>query len=237
MEWLTRRRPTSRAQKVWPTKPWRHRPAAHLRITPKVRCCVRRPKCCASRADASKLFLNTRRRSRSIAIWCSQYAALGWCKFLTGSIDEVIPLDEQAIRLSPRDPAIGIWYQWIGHVHLLQSRADEAIVWLEKARSANPAHPLIRANGSPLPMRLKGETERAAAELAEARRLSSDDRFSSIARLKAAQYFGSAGRSAPCTKPLISSACARRECRRSEADRSSGIRSPQSHCMFANWWR
>ena len=32
---------------------------------------------------------------------------------------------------------------------------------------------------------LKGETERAAAELAEARRLSGDDRFSSIARLKA----------------------------------------------------
>ena len=32
---------------------------------------------------------------------------------------------------------------------------------------------------------LKGETERAAAELAEARRLSGDDRYSSIARLKA----------------------------------------------------
>ena len=29
----------------------------------------------------------------------------------------------------------------IGLVHLLQSRIDEAIVWLEKARSANPGHP------------------------------------------------------------------------------------------------
>jgi hypothetical protein len=37
---------------------------------------------------------------------------------------------------------------------------------------------------------LKGETQRVAAELAEARRLSSDGRFSNIARLKAAQYFG-----------------------------------------------
>ena len=32
---------------------------------------------------------------------------------------------------------------------------------------------------------LRGETERAIAELAEARRLSSDDRFSSIAQLRA----------------------------------------------------
>jgi TolB-like protein/class 3 adenylate cyclase len=115
--------------------------------------------------------------------------ALGWCKFLTGSMEEVIPRIEQAIRLSPRDPAIPIWYQWIGNVHLLQSHIDEAIVWLEKARNANPAHPLIRgwlasAYG------LKGETEHAAAGLAEARKLSSDGRFSSIAHLKAAQYFG-----------------------------------------------
>jgi hypothetical protein len=32
---------------------------------------------------------------------------------------------------------------------------------------------------------LRGETERAAAELAEARRLSSDNHFSSVARVKA----------------------------------------------------
>jgi class 3 adenylate cyclase len=33
---------------------------------------------------------------------------------------------------------------------------------------------------------LRGDTERAAAELAEARRLAGDDRYSSIARLKVA---------------------------------------------------
>ena len=37
---------------------------------------------------------------------------------------------------------------------------------------------------------LNGETERAAEELAEARRLSSDDRFSSLARLRAFTYRG-----------------------------------------------
>ena len=37
---------------------------------------------------------------------------------------------------------------------------------------------------------LRGETERAAAELAEARRLVGDDRYTSCARLKAVAYFG-----------------------------------------------
>jgi len=108
---------------------------------------------------------------------------LGWCKWLTGSIDEVIPLAEQAIRLSPRDPYIANRYGRIGAVHLLQSRTDEAIVWLKKGRNADPRQPynhafLASAYG------LKGEPDHAAAELAEARRLFGDDRFSSIARLR-----------------------------------------------------
>jgi tetratricopeptide (TPR) repeat protein len=45
---------------------------------------------------------------------------LGWCKLYAGSLEEVIPLVEQAIRLSPRDPYIGAWYHLIGTVHLLQ---------------------------------------------------------------------------------------------------------------------
>src|SRR6516165_4766381 len=67
---------------------------------------------------------------------------LGWCKLYAGSIEEVIPLMEQAIRLSPRDPWIGHLYYLIGTVYLLQSHTDEAIVWLEKARShAYPTDP------------------------------------------------------------------------------------------------
>ena len=115
--------------------------------------------------------------------WVFAYVALGACKLLTGEIEEAIPLAEQAIRLSPRDPNIGIMYDRIGYVHLLQSRIDQAILWSEKARSANPAHPLYRAHLASA-YALKGETERAAAELAEARRLTADSRYSSIALLK-----------------------------------------------------
>jgi tetratricopeptide (TPR) repeat protein len=112
------------------------------------------------------------------------FFALGVCKLATGSIDETIPLEEQAIRLSPRDPVVFNRYLVIGQVQLLQSHIDEAIVWLERARTANsvsqfPHALLASAYG------LKGDRVRAAAELAEARRLSSDDRYSNLARLKA----------------------------------------------------
>jgi tetratricopeptide (TPR) repeat protein len=120
--------------------------------------------------------------------WVSAYHLIGLCKLYIGPIEEVIPAQEHAIRLSPRDPVIGTLYMRIGLVHLLQSRTEEAILWLEKARNANPARPQHHAVLASA-YALKGETERAGAELVEARRLSGDDRFSSITRLKAADYF------------------------------------------------
>jgi predicted Zn-dependent protease len=69
-------------------------------------------------------------------------------------------------------------------VHLLQSHTDEAIAWLEKARAAVPGIPVFHSTLASA-YALNGETERAAAELAEARRLASDDRYSSIARWRA----------------------------------------------------
>jgi adenylate cyclase len=101
----------------------------------------------------------------------------------------MIPLHEQAIRLSPRDPQISIWYFRIGVAHLLQSRIDEAIVWLERARGANAALPYAHSHLASA-YALKGETERAIIELAQARKLSGDNRYSSFARLKAIQYWG-----------------------------------------------
>jgi tetratricopeptide (TPR) repeat protein len=66
-------------------------------------------------------------------------SCLADCKLYTGAIEEVIPLQEEAIRLSPRDPYISNMYGRIGRVHLVQSRIDEAIRWCEKAIRANPA--------------------------------------------------------------------------------------------------
>ena len=111
--------------------------------------------------------------------------SLAQCKFLTGgSDDESIRLTEQAIRLSPRDSFVAFRYFWIGFVHLLQSRTDEAIAWLEKARRADPriAPPHYFLAGA---YGLKGELDRAKAELAEAEKLTGSDRYSTITRVRA----------------------------------------------------
>ena len=109
---------------------------------------------------------------------------LGQCKTFTGALEQTIPLVEQAIRLSPRDPLVGHFYLEIGRVHLLRSRTGEAIAWLEKARGAMPEHSAFHAYLAAA-YGLIGEIDRAAAELAVARRLALDDRFSSLSRLQA----------------------------------------------------
>ena len=120
------------------------------------------------------------------AVWALSY--LAQCKLLIGPIEEAIPLEQQAIRLSPREPRIGWWYWVIGNVHLLQSHTDEAIGWYERARSSIPAAPVLHSRLASA-YGLKGEIERAAAELAEARRLSPVYRNASLTRLRAG-YWG-----------------------------------------------
>jgi tetratricopeptide (TPR) repeat protein len=121
--------------------------------------------------------------------WVSAIAALGFCKLMTGSIGEAMQAQERAIRLDPRGPLIWLYNFWIGQIHLLQSRVEKAIPWFEKARSANPEHPLPHAYLASS-YAFRGEVERAAAELEEARRLSGDDRYTTITRLRSVGFFG-----------------------------------------------
>jgi tetratricopeptide (TPR) repeat protein len=114
--------------------------------------------------------------------------ALGECKLMTGSIEDVISIEEQAIRLSPLDANIAGRYWRIGMVHLLQSRTAEAIPWFEKARAANPSLHVVHAALASA-YGLEGETEHAAAELAEARRLAGEGSYSSIAKMRAGAWW------------------------------------------------
>jgi TolB-like protein/class 3 adenylate cyclase/Flp pilus assembly protein TadD len=147
------------------------------------------------------------------------YANLGWCKLLTGAIEEAIPALEQALRLSPRDSRAGNWHARIGLVHLLQSRIPEALLWAERAGSTSPALPYVHALLASA-YGQEGVSGRAAVELAEAQRLSAADRYSSIARLRVAGLDGSGfwgrPRHARCSKPHISLGCARPGCRRND---------------------
>jgi tetratricopeptide (TPR) repeat protein len=113
--------------------------------------------------------------------WVVAFAAIGRCKILIGLMEEGIAAQQRAIRLSPRDPHIAIWYFRIGQAHLFQSRVEEAIPWFEKARRVDPEIPFFRAYLASA-YALHGDTEQAGAELAEARRLDGEGNYSSIAR-------------------------------------------------------
>jgi tetratricopeptide (TPR) repeat protein len=113
---------------------------------------------------------------------------LGWCKFLTGSIDEVIPLEEEAVRIAPDKPLLSTLYIRIGLVQLLQSRIPEAIGAFEKARAGHAGEMVDMHANLAAAYALKGETERTAAELAKARNLSHDGRYSSVCRLSPRGY-------------------------------------------------
>jgi predicted Zn-dependent protease len=79
-------------------------------------------------------------------------------------------------------------YLRLGRARLLQSRTDDAIVWLEKSRSTHPSYSFTHA-WLAAAYGLKGETDHAAAELAEARTLGGKGFMSSIARVRADSRF------------------------------------------------
>jgi adenylate cyclase len=116
------------------------------------------------------------------------YAHVGWCKFLTGSVDGAIPYFEHAIRINPSGPGIAPWYGRMGVIQLLESRIDEAVVSLEKASGENARLPFVHAYLAAA-YALKGQGERAHAELAEAQRLS--NAYSSIANVAKSTWFDS----------------------------------------------
>jgi TolB-like protein/Tfp pilus assembly protein PilF len=121
--------------------------------------------------------------------WADALAGIGWCKFWIGSMEEAIWLHEKAMRLSPRDPLIGYWYFRIGLIRLLQSRTDEAIPWFEKARVMIPTFPPVYSFLASA-LALRGETERAVAELAETYRLSGKRWVSTLADMRVTGYWG-----------------------------------------------
>jgi TolB-like protein/Tfp pilus assembly protein PilF len=79
--------------------------------------------------------------SRAIELdrnFASAYANKGNELSLVGRPAEAPPLVEQAIRLSPHDPTIGLFYWIIGRAHFFSGQHHQAIPWLRKSVEAKP---------------------------------------------------------------------------------------------------
>jgi TolB-like protein/class 3 adenylate cyclase/Tfp pilus assembly protein PilF len=114
------------------------------------------------------------------------YAHIGWCKFLTGSVQEAIPYFEHAIRLSPYGPGIAPWYGRIGVIQLLEAHTEEAIASLEKAKNGNPRLLFVHAHLAAA-YALEGQTQRAQTELAAAR--APDSIYFSLANVMKSRWY------------------------------------------------
>jgi hypothetical protein len=63
----------------------------------------------------------------------------------SGSMEDSIALTEHAMSIHPHDAFSASWCLSIGRVHLVRSRTNEAIDWLERAEAANSELPGIHA--------------------------------------------------------------------------------------------
>jgi TolB-like protein/Tfp pilus assembly protein PilF len=114
------------------------------------------------------------------------YAHVGWCKFLTGSVDQALPYFEHAIRINPSGPGVAPWYGRMGVMQLLESQTDAAIASLERASSGNARLAFVHAYLAAA-YALTGQNERAQTELAAAQRLSKA--YLSLANIEKSSWF------------------------------------------------
>ncbi len=66
------------------------------------------------------------------------YGSLGDLETILGRPTETIRLNEQAMRLSPRDPQLANWQFDIGLAHIYLGDDEKAVSWLLRARASNP---------------------------------------------------------------------------------------------------
>jgi TolB-like protein len=79
--------------------------------------------------------------SRAIELdrnFATAYAQQGNQFTLVGNPEQAHPLVEQAIRLSPHDPSIGIFQWFIGRANFFAGRYEKAIPWLRKSVETRP---------------------------------------------------------------------------------------------------
>jgi TolB-like protein/class 3 adenylate cyclase/Flp pilus assembly protein TadD len=93
-------------------------------------------------AEAAAAFEQAIALDRNFA---AAYGSLGDLVTWLGRPEETIVLNEQAMRLSPRDPLLANWQFDIGVAHYYTGDVESAVTWLLRARSTNSQLPIVPA--------------------------------------------------------------------------------------------
>lgn len=102
--------------------------------------------------------------------FASAYAQVGHVLARLGEPEAGLAHILYAIRLSPRDPNLGLWSLFAGQIELERGRDAEALRWLEAAVDHNRKSPFLRA-ALAAALALNGRADAASRERAEAERL------------------------------------------------------------------
>ncbi|ACL55144.1 adenylate/guanylate cyclase domain-containing protein [Methylobacterium nodulans] len=70
--------------------------------------------------------------------FAAAYAAKGQASTLSGKAYAAIPNVLQAIRISPRDPLVNVWYYFVCHAHMHMAQWEEAISWCNRSVAVSP---------------------------------------------------------------------------------------------------
>jgi tetratricopeptide (TPR) repeat protein len=98
------------------------------------------------------------------------YGSLGDVVGILDRPEDTIHFNEQAIRLSPRDPQLANWLFDVAQAHLMLEHYKEALTWALRAHTANPNFPWA-ALCLAVAYAFTGETEAAQATLNEFHRI------------------------------------------------------------------
>lgn len=72
------------------------------------------------------------------------WSQIGASKVLLGESSQAFAYIDRALELSPRDPAIPVWYLYRGAAYLHLGDNEKAIEWMEKSKQLNPRAGLTR---------------------------------------------------------------------------------------------
>jgi tetratricopeptide (TPR) repeat protein len=98
------------------------------------------------------------------------YAQVGHVLSRIGKLNEAIEQVRYAIRLSPKDHALGIWTLFGGQIELELGHDDAAREWLSRAAELTPRSPFAQASLAAL-YALRGDHANMTKHADEARKL------------------------------------------------------------------